>query len=326
MINFRFHLVSLIAVFLALALGVLMGATVIDQAIVDGLNDRIASVRADARQQREENSGLREEIERLQRFVGDEFAVAGLLEGVPVPVFAPRGVNGDQARDAVRMLQTAGALAPGVLWVEEEWQLSDVEERRELADLLAVERQGADALRRTAWMRLGERLLAGAQALPEEEAASPEEEADGSTTDVLEALLEAELISFEPVGEQGDESDLATFAGIAARVLLIDQSNADADASAVIESATRGLAAAGLPQVLGEVYREEDDAPNRGVRLAVVREDDELIGVVSTIDDLELTEGKVATVWALADLGEGVVGHYGYADEADALLPAGFPR
>ena len=36
MINFRFHLVSLIAVFLALALGVVMGATVIDRATSTG--------------------------------------------------------------------------------------------------------------------------------------------------------------------------------------------------------------------------------------------------------------------------------------------------
>ena len=47
MINFRFHIVSLIAVFLALALGVVMGSTVIDRAIVDGLHDRIDRRRAE---------------------------------------------------------------------------------------------------------------------------------------------------------------------------------------------------------------------------------------------------------------------------------------
>ena len=44
MINFRFHLVSLIAVFLALALGVVMGSTVIDRAVVNGLENRIKHV------------------------------------------------------------------------------------------------------------------------------------------------------------------------------------------------------------------------------------------------------------------------------------------
>ena len=45
MINFRFHLVSLIAVFLALGLGILVGSTVIDQGIVNRLDSEINNVR-----------------------------------------------------------------------------------------------------------------------------------------------------------------------------------------------------------------------------------------------------------------------------------------
>ena len=41
MINFRFHLVSLIAIFLALALGVVIGAGVIDRGVVDTLDNRL---------------------------------------------------------------------------------------------------------------------------------------------------------------------------------------------------------------------------------------------------------------------------------------------
>ena len=44
MINFRFHVVSLIAIFLALALGVVIGAGVIDRGVVDTLNNRLDSV------------------------------------------------------------------------------------------------------------------------------------------------------------------------------------------------------------------------------------------------------------------------------------------
>src|SRR3954454_15161459 len=44
MINFRFHIVSLIAVFLALGLGILVGSTVIDQKIVNRLDAEIGRV------------------------------------------------------------------------------------------------------------------------------------------------------------------------------------------------------------------------------------------------------------------------------------------
>ena len=41
MINFRFHLISLVAVFLALGVGVAMGASFIDRATVDSLRGRV---------------------------------------------------------------------------------------------------------------------------------------------------------------------------------------------------------------------------------------------------------------------------------------------
>ena len=41
MINFRFHLVSLVAVFLAIGVGVAMGASFVDRATVDTLRSRV---------------------------------------------------------------------------------------------------------------------------------------------------------------------------------------------------------------------------------------------------------------------------------------------
>jgi len=302
MINFRFHLVSLIAVFLALALGVLMGATVIDQAIVDGLNARIDDVEDEADAQRTRNSELQSEVERLQQFVGDEYAVAGRLDGVMVAVIAPRGVEGDQARSAVELLQTAGATAPGVLWLEERLQLGDGEARDELADILGVTRDDADTLRLATW----DALVRQADAIP--------------------ALIDAGFVEFDPVGDQGDEFDPATYSVAGTRALLLDQSDASDDANALVESLMNKLVDEGVPLVLGEVYQEQgEDGPIQGARLAVVREDADLSEVVSTVDDLELTEGKVATVLALADL-PGTVGHYGLAAGVDAALPPQSPQ
>ena len=44
---------------------------------------------------------------------------------------------------------------------------------------------------------------------------------------------------------------------------------------------------------------------------------------LSTIDDLEDVRGRVASVLALADLGQGKVGHYGLGPGATSQLPAG---
>ena len=59
MINFRFHLVSLIAVFLALGLGILVGSTVVDQVIVDRLDHEISSVSHESNQLNSDNGKLK---------------------------------------------------------------------------------------------------------------------------------------------------------------------------------------------------------------------------------------------------------------------------
>ena len=63
MINFRFHLVSLIAVFLALGLGILVGSTVVDQVIVDRLDREIRTARRDTATVQAENRRLSDEGE-----------------------------------------------------------------------------------------------------------------------------------------------------------------------------------------------------------------------------------------------------------------------
>jgi hypothetical protein len=43
---------------------------------------------------------------------------------------------------------------------------------------------------------------------------------------------------------------------------------------------------------------------------------------VSTVDDVDLVQGRVSVVLAIADAGESKVGHYGYGKGADRALPS----
>ena len=313
MINFRFHLVSLIAVFLALALGIVMGATVIDQAIVDGLNARIDDVRDEANDQRAENSDLRDELNRMRDYLdrSDDFTASGRLTGVPVAVVAFQGLDDDDVKRTVGLLQVAGAAAPGVVWIEEKWLLDDDESRQQLADIVGEAVGDPAAVREAAWAALAERLAAGSAPLG---------------TDLLATLVEAGFISFESVGEDADEVDLAAYPGPDVRALLVDGTDSMDDANELLAPATRAFVASDLPVVVSETFRQEEDGPGRGSRLSPVRDDDELTTVVSTVDDLDLVEGPITVVLALADLARGVVGQYGYGDGADSALPQAAPQ
>jgi len=319
MINFRFHLVSLVAVFLALAVGVVMGSTVIDQAIVDGLRSQVDRIERKADREAAENDELRLAVAQLEGYadgVGG-FAVAGRLEDVPVVVVAPRGVDGETVTALVELAQQSGALVPGILWLEERWRLESEDEVDALAEVLGVvSPRRTTTVRRDGLDALAERLAAGSALA----AAAPDEPSAG---DLLERLADAEFIELEQVGEQTTSVDLAQFPGAGARAVFVGATAFAPEAMAVVEPGVRALRGAEVPTVLASVHEEgdEDGAPSRADTVGLVRGDDRLSGAVSTVDDLDLRQGRVATLLALVGLADGVVGHYGYGDGASAPLP-----
>jgi hypothetical protein len=94
MINFRFHIISIIAVFLALAVGIVIGATVVNRVTIDQLNDRIDTVEENANRRKAESDELRSEVGQLQGYIDStkEFAVTDRLNGVNVVTIATRGL------------------------------------------------------------------------------------------------------------------------------------------------------------------------------------------------------------------------------------------
>ena len=76
---------------------------------------------------------------------------------------------------------------------------------------------------------------------------------------------------------------------------------------------------------MGEVFQESEGGPARGDWLKPVLNDPLLSGKVATVDDIDLTQGRVAATLALADLARGVVGKYGYGADADSSIPARTP-
>ena len=83
MINLRYHIVSLVAVFLALALGIVMGSTVIDKAIVDELRDRVDSVSDRAAKTDGENRTLRGQLDVMRGFADEARDQRHREEGQP---------------------------------------------------------------------------------------------------------------------------------------------------------------------------------------------------------------------------------------------------
>jgi len=310
MINFRFHIVSLIAVFLALAVGVVFGATVVNSAIVNRLNDRIDRVEENANNRKKESDELRGQVSQLQGYIdgSQDFAVTGRLNGITLATIATRGINEDAVVNTVELAQKAGARAPGIIWLEDKLTLSDDAALRRLGETLGRPNESARATRDAAWGSLANRLAAG--------------NARGAGRDLLSVLADDGYISFQPVGSQaGDNFSLSDFPTGDVRVLLVDGTGAKITNGELLAPLTNALVANRLRVVAGEVFAETDEGPDRGAMLAPIRTSDELNQVVSTVDDLDLVEGRVGSVLALGDLSRNVVGQYGYGTGAKTSIP-----
>src|SRR4029078_7386217 len=125
MINFRFHLVSLIAVFLAMGLGILVGSTVVDQVIVDRLDREISNVSHESNQIKSENSQLKDQVSKLDNFLrkSSAYAVQGRLAAVPVAIVAEKGIDSDAVGAVLASVRAAGANVPGRRWLDDKWRL-----------------------------------------------------------------------------------------------------------------------------------------------------------------------------------------------------------
>lgn len=306
MINFRFHIASLIAIFLALALGVVMGSTVIDRAIVDGLRSRINTVENNVDAARANNKRLQEQVDDLNLYTAQtaEYAVRNELTDQTVAIVAERGLDQEVVAAQSQMLRSAGATVVGILWLEKSWNLTDDgKSANALRDALGTTTDTDRALREEGIAALSRRLNRGV-AIPGE-------------NDVVDSLAKAGFVTLEGVGDS--DVSAASFPGAGARALLLGGPESDIVARTTMADLSRALVTANTLTAVGEV--DPDDATNRGLWLAPIRNDDELSSQVSTIDNVDLVEGRVAGALAIAALARGVVGSYGFGAGADSTVP-----
>jgi hypothetical protein len=141
--DFRYHALSLVAVFLALGIGILLGVTIGDSLVSEAERGVRQSLRGDVVEARDEVRELRRERELVDRWV--ERAVPSLvaaeLDGERVAIVGIGGLPDDVASPVADAVEAAGGIVDSRVEVE-----TPVDER-ELADAIGgrFARLGADA-------------------------------------------------------------------------------------------------------------------------------------------------------------------------------------
>jgi hypothetical protein len=294
--DFRFHVASLIAVFLALGVGMFIGYSIALEIQMDPLKSQIqsvqrtnASVAEDNRQSRQENRDLRDsnihlrgEVERLATL-----SVAGRLSGRSVALICVGSPPEPALVDLIwSMLIQAGASRASETIIRGSLQPTDPQLTQDIMN----------------------RIHASPDAEPSEAIARALAQAIGSGKDpLLPAALSHRGLPVDPSGSYDSRPDL---------VVLLSQVNSEARFRSLSSGSTPETPIVQTLQLMGARVVECEPTTTQESGASYFRR----LGI-SSIDNVDSLEGRVSLVWAAL----GYTGHYGTRQGADSLLP-GMPR
>lgn len=311
MIDFRYHIVSLIAVFLALAVGVILGAGPLGGTFGEQLTAQVETLRQEKEALRIELEDARADNEDLVTFVDSAAAqlLPGTLTDVGVTVMELPEADSDTVSTLLDRVEQAGGQVSGHVAATSRWT--------DPADQ-AVRDQAAAEIRALMLIppaddATSEQVLGHGLALALSDRDPLASEAFSSSAGAIyTVLLDAGLIE-----EDTARTAPADVMLVVAPAPLEDPGEAgDADAAALAIEVATVAGFAGQPAVLAGTDEDATDLVD------AVRNDPDGAAAVSTVDSIDAVTGQVITPLALAAVYRGVgVSHYGLAPDVTAVLP-----
>lgn len=115
MIDFRYHLVSIVAVFLALAIGIVVGATQLKSVTVSTLDNQSRTERQQIGSLRTSNTNLQNQLRNAQQFAQASAPelLSGRLSGQRVVLVTAPGANSAITTGVISAVELAGAKVTG---------------------------------------------------------------------------------------------------------------------------------------------------------------------------------------------------------------------
>jgi hypothetical protein len=355
MINLRYHIVSITAVFLALGIGIAMGSSFLSDAAVDQVGRNIESTRNEAREARAEAGRLRDEV--AQRTERDEElrdqAAARLfradLDGVPVVLLTVGGVDEDSLDRLRTALTGSRADFAGTLTITDGVAATG-DDAETVARLLDREDASEAALRSGLVTEVARELLAAAEPAPEDEEEGgatttdpgttlpgdpgttlPGTEPDPTTTttppdpaptdpELVRSLVEEGILDYEPA--PGGEPIETALEAPGHRYVIVSGADADVSDGLFFRPLLRAMTEDGpAPVVMASAAVGDQAEFDRAVAISPLLADDVVAARITTVDDLESLGGLAAVVLGLDDLGRDRRGHYGIGPGAESQLP-----
>lgn len=308
MIDFRYHVVSLISVFLAIALGIVIGTTALNGPVLNNLSGQVSDLKTDKRALEDRSRALESELAQ-----NDEFdaamapkLVAGVLQDRKVLIIsAGDSVSADSRDQLVALLGQAGAQVTGQVQLRDDYSDPAV----------------ADSLQAFA---TGDSLPPGIN-LP----------ATDDVGQVIGALLAKVLLVKDGAQPEPQASIAAVLSGLASLgVLATNGDPTPADLAIVLTQGAapdnvedRNKTLLGLVQQLdqagsGTVVAGDPASAGEDGLVGAIRADAATASTVSTVDNADGSSGQINAIFALVAEAAGQQGgHYGIGENTQPVAP-----
>ena len=318
MIDFRYHLVSIIAVFLALTVGIVVGTTALNGGIVDTLRASNTKVIRDKRSLETSVNQLRSQLSRR-----DDFAtavaprtVAGRLTGQRVLFVSTPGASDDTVAALEALVSKAGGKPTGLLRLQGD--LLDPAKSQVIDDVVAsVAPAGLDL------PTAGDPGNRAAVELAAAVTAKKGLAADAAAK-IVGGFTGADLVAVS-AAPGGGASDVLQSATMAVLVTPGGDGTPPDQIGKQRQRAVLAVARALDNRSAGVVVTGPSSAAETGGLLAAVRADSGLSSQVSSVDSVEASYAQIAVVLALAEQATGNAGRYGQGPGSQAAVPTSPP-
>ena len=309
MIDFRYHLVSLIAVFLAVALGIVIGTTALNEPILADIKNQVSALENDKRSLEDRTQSLQAQLDTSDAF--DEAVAPALVDGAlagksVLLVVTNEGVAPETVDQLTSLIDDAGGTVSGTLTLKPEY--SDPSSAAGLQSYVT-----------------GSGLPAGVELPPVDDAGQ------------LVGSLLAQVLMIPPDGTTPSGADVSSvMAGLSALDVLTPEGDAIAPADYAVvltagafsgeDAAERNGTVAELVSALdaagsGAVVAGDAESTAENGLVGVIRADPTLSAAVSTVDNAATAAGRISTVLALGREADGTSGKYGTGEDTQPVPP-----
>jgi len=313
MISLRQHAFSLAAVFLALAVGVVLGSGFLSDTLLSSLRDEKRDLYSQISGLNDQKNALNEKLTAANNFDNQLVGriVHDALGGKSVVVFRTPDAKDDDVAAVTKFIGQAGGTVTGTVSLTQEFVDANSAEKLRTVVNSAILPAGQQLSTKLVDQGSQAGDLLGIALLINANPAVPPvpEITDPQRDTVLAALRDTGFITYQA----GDHM------GAANAALVVTGGSLPQDAGNQGVSVAR-FSAALAPHGSGTLLAGRDGSATGGAAVAVARADAGMSSAINTVDDIDTAPGRITAILGLHDLiNGGHIGQYGTGHGATSL-------